>query len=137
MARIAKLQIRKLKDGRFIIEEPTELHNGERVQRTFTSRSKAELRLAELKRMRSNFGGSLTAMSSSRIAEASEAYKRLDASEFKVSLLAVVESFLASHKRRNKSISLEALFEQYIATKGTAHPKYIPTCGRRSTSSPP
>jgi len=125
MARIAKLQIRKLKDGRWIIEEPTELHNGVRVQSTFTSRSKAELRLAELKTMRSNFGGSLATMSSSRIAEASEAYKRLDTSELKVSLLAVVESYLADHGRRNKSISLESLFEQYIATKGTAHPKYI------------
>lgn len=45
VARIAKLQIRKLKDGRFIIEEP-------------------------LKAMKSNFGGSLATMSPARIADA-------------------------------------------------------------------
>jgi integrase len=125
MARIAKLQIRKLKNGRWIIEEPTELHDGERVQSTFASKPKAEKRLAELKAMKSNFGGSLATMSPPRIAEASEAYKKLDASKLKVSLLTVVESYLAEHGRRNQSISLEALFEQYLAIKEKAHPKYI------------
>ena len=124
MARTAKLKIRKLKDGRFIIEEPTELHNGKRHQSTFTSRSKAELRLAELRTMRANFGGSLSVMSSTRIADANEAYKRLSEAGIQISLLAAVDAYIAEHKKRSQSVSLEALFDQYIASKETAHPKY-------------
>ncbi len=113
MARIAKLKIRKLKDGRFMIEEPTELHNGKRVQKTFTSKARAELHLAKLKVMKANYGVTR------------DPYKLLDAAGFEVSLLTVVEEWIASKKQSNRSVSLEALFEEYITTKEKAHPKYL------------
>jgi integrase len=114
MARIAKLKIRKLKDGRFIIEEPTELHGGKRHQSTFSRKSDAELRLLEIKALKSNRGG------------AREAQQLLLEARLQVSLLTVVEQYIADHRRREQSIRLQTLFEQYIASKSeTAHPKYL------------
>src|SRR5271157_397750 len=113
MARIAKLKIRRLRNGRFIIEEPSELHGGKRHQSTFTRKADAELRLLELKALKSNRGG---------IREAQQML--LDAG-LQVSLLSVVEEYIAQHTARTKSISLEALFRLYIASKDTAHPKYL------------
>jgi hypothetical protein len=79
----------------------------------------------QYKALRANFGGLATTLDSNRIAEAVEAFKRLDASGLQESLPSVVDQFLANHDRRNQSISREVLFEQYITTKEKAHPKYI------------
>jgi integrase len=79
----------------------------------------AETAADQIKARQRNFGSTLEQLSPVRISEAAEAYKLLDASESKVSLLSVVRHHLHQEAKRSASLELSALFQQYVENKGT------------------
>lgn len=89
----------------------------------FTSRTEAKTECEKLKARKDNFGVSLTAMTTARIAEAAEAYNLLDG--INVSLLSAVRSFLDSHKQRTASVTFLALFNQFLEAKSDRNEKYL------------
>jgi integrase len=86
---------------------------GKRKRKFFTTEREAKAECETLKSRKDNFGVSLTAMTPARIAEAAEAYKRLEG--FPMSLLNAVEMALALHKERNSSLAFDELFDLYLA----------------------
>jgi integrase len=86
---------------------------GKRKRKFFTTEREAKAECETLKARKDNFGISLTAMTPARIAEAAEAYKRLEG--VPISLLSAVETALALHKERNSSLPFDELFDLYLA----------------------
>ena len=93
---------------------PSELSpTGKRQQLFFNLKKEAEVEAETLEARQDNFGVSLTAMTPARIAEASEAFKRLEGHP--ISLLDAVGMGLALHKDRTSSIPFVELFDLYLA----------------------
>jgi hypothetical protein len=91
---------------------PAELSpTGKRQQLFFDLKKEAEAETLEARR--DNFGISLTEMTPAHIAEAAEAYKRLEGHP--ISLLDAVAMALALHKDRNSSLPFGELFDLYLA----------------------
>ena len=93
---------------------PAELSStGKRQQLFFNLKKEAEAEAETLEARRENFGVSLTEMTPVRIAEAAEAFKRLEGHP--ISLLDAVGMALALHKDRNSSLPFGELFDLYLA----------------------
>jgi integrase len=93
---------------------PAELSpTGRRQQLFFDLKKEAEAEAETLEARQDNFGFSLTEMTPARIAEAAEAYKRLEG--YPISLLDAVGMALALHKDRTSSIPFGVLFDLYLA----------------------
>jgi integrase len=108
------------------VNVPDELSDtGKRRQLFYQTKKEAEGECERLKARRDNFGNSLSAMTPSRIAEASEAYKLLEQRHSQDSLLAIVRHYLAQRDLRTQSVSLGTLLEEYIATKSHRTKKYL------------
>jgi len=105
---------------------PEELsETGKRRQLFFETKSQAEGECERLKARKDNFGNSLSAITPARIAEASEAYKLLDQRYAGESLLAIVRQYLAQHDLRSQSVTLAALFDEYVAARSHRTKKYL------------
>jgi hypothetical protein len=92
---------------------PAELSpTGKRQQLFFDLKKGADAEAETLEARRDNFGVSLTAMTPARIAEASEAFKRLEGHP--ISLLDAVGMALALHKDRTSSVPFGELFDLYL-----------------------
>jgi integrase len=93
---------------------PAELSpTGKRQQLFFDLKKDAEAEAETLEARRDNFGVSLSEMTPARIAEAAEAFKRLEGQP--ISLLDAVGMALALHKDRNSSVPFGELFDLYLA----------------------
>jgi integrase len=120
MPRTSSLEPRKIasreKAGKasWCLNVPAELSpTGKRQQLFFDLKKDAQTEVETLEARRDNFGVSLTEMTPARIAEASEAYKRLEGQS--ISLLDAVGMALALHKDRNSSLPFGELFDLYLA----------------------
>jgi integrase len=120
MPRISSLEPHKVasreKAGKapWCLNVPAELSpTGKRQQLFFDLKKEAETEVETLEARRDNFGVSLTEMTPARIAEASEAYKRLEGHP--ISLLDAVGMALALHKDRTSSLPFGELFDLYLA----------------------
>jgi integrase len=120
MPRISSLEPRKVasreKDRKapWCLNVPAELSpTGKRQQLFFALKKDAETEAEALETRRDNFGISLTSMTPARIAEAAEAFKRLEG--LPLSLLDAVGMALALHKDRNSSLPFGELFDLYLA----------------------
>jgi integrase len=91
-----------------------------RQQLFFATKAEASFECERIKTRKANFGVSLNSMSPSRIAEAAEAYKLLDASNIK--LLDAARGFLEAHKQKSASIPFGELFDLYLAAKTLSKP---------------
>jgi integrase len=86
---------------------------GKRKRKFFGTEREAKAECETLKSRKDNFGISLTAMTPARIAEAAEAFKRLEGHP--MSLLDAVSIALALHNDRNSSLPFGELFDLYLA----------------------
>lgn len=86
---------------------------GKRKRKFFATEREAKVECETLKTRRDNFGVSLTAMTPARIAEAAEAFNRLEGHP--ISLSDAVGMALALHKDRTSSIPFGELFDLYLA----------------------
>jgi integrase len=90
---------------------------GKKQRLFFPTRKKAETAAEQIKTRKANFGNTLAALSPTRISEAAEAFKLLDASQNKVSLLSLVKHHLQAETKRNASLELSRLFQAFISAK--------------------
>jgi integrase len=125
MARQARLKAVYLKSrGSWAVNVPASLSDtGKRRQLFFPTKSDANVACEKLRTRKDNFGISLTAITPARIAEAGEALKLLE--PIGVSLLDAVRDYVAGYKRRNESISFEALFNLFLEAKADRNPAYL------------
>jgi integrase len=114
---------------------PVHLSSTGRKQRLFFRTLKeAETAAEQIKTRQRNFGSTLEQLSPVRISEAAEAFKLLDASENKVSLLSLVKHHLHQEAKRNASLELSSLFQQYVDVKGSTthhHRRKLLNCQAR------
>ena len=117
---------------------PKHLSSTGRKQRLFFRTLKeAETAAEQIKARQRNFGSTLEQLSPSRISEAAEAFKLLDASQSKVSLLSVVRYHLNQETKRNASLELEKLFQQYLSSRSNIthhHKRKLLNCQARFAS---
>jgi hypothetical protein len=103
--------------------------NGKRRRIGFNDRESALKVAAKYKSRLRKFGSSLANMDPVRLGEASEAYKLIDAHTEKThdecTLYGIVRQYIAQHQARNQSVTLDELFDQYLAAKAHLNPKYI------------
>jgi integrase len=105
------------------VDIPPYLSDTAKRQRKFFETEKvAKTECEALKARKANFGVSLSAMTPSRIAEASEAYKLLD--PLNIGLLDAVRSHVATIKARSASVPFSEAFDRFAALKQNKSPKY-------------
>jgi hypothetical protein len=123
----SEVKSRKARDlAAWCVNVPEELsETGKRRQLFFETKREAEGECERLKARRDNFGNSLSAITPARIAEAAEAYKLLDQRHAGDSLLAIIRQYLAQHDLRSQSVSLNTLFDEYVATRAHRTKKYL------------
>jgi len=105
----------------WMLSVPPDLsETGKRQQLFYTSQREAETVSEQLKTRKRNFGHSLAVMSPARMHEAAQAFSLLDASSCasSLSLVSAIRESIERHEKRLKSVSLEALFDSYLAAKG-------------------
>src|SRR5260370_32920222 len=101
---------KKVGKARWCLNVPAELSpTGTRQQLFFDLKKDAEAEAETLEARRDNFGVSLTEMTPARIAEAVEAFKRLEGHP--ISLLVAVWIALAFHNDRNISVQFEEVLD--------------------------
>jgi hypothetical protein len=92
---------------------------GNKQRLFFRTQKEAETLAEQIKARQRNFGSTLEQLSPARISEAAEAFKLLDQSESKVSLLSVVRHHLHQEAKRSASLELSSLFQQYVENRGS------------------
>jgi integrase len=132
MPRISKLKPTEVQSRKrrglaaWCVNVPEELSDtGTRRQLFFSTKRDAEAECERLKARKDNFGLSLSAMTPVRIAEASEAYKLLDERHAVDPLVVIVRQYLAQTDRRGQSVTLDALFDEYVAERSHRAEKYL------------
>jgi integrase len=98
---------------------------GKRQRLFFETERLAKVECEVLKARKENFGVSLTALTPSRIAEASEAFNLLHEASDTSGLLVIVREYLKAEKRRTASVSFARLFDQYIESRGHLTPPHL------------
>jgi integrase len=126
MARTASLEPYETnREGRkWCVDIPPHLSaTGKRQRNFFETKRKAKAECKRLEARKDNFGISLKALTPSKIAEAAEAFRLLSAHS--VGLLDAVNGFLTLHKERGASITFEALFGLFLASKADRSARYV------------
>ena len=108
--------------GQWVLNIPANLSKTGKRQRMFFKDRKDAIRAAHRVRERNQkFGISLSNLDPVRLGECSEAYRLLDSFKERVglnlSLLSCVREAVQRYEDENSSVSLQALFEEYLATR--------------------
>jgi len=106
-------------DNAYRVSVPPRLSStGKREQKSFKKKADALVFAEQVKARKDNFGILLSGqMSPAQVAEAAEALNLL--APINVSLLDAVREYLRVYEHRSQSVSLEQLFEQFIASRST------------------
>ena len=125
MAKRSSLEPRFLESrNAWVINVPAELSDtGKRRQLFYPTKMAASADVDALKARADNFGGSLTALTPRRIAEAAEAWKLLD--PHRIGLLDAVRGYLDDHKQRAASIPFAKLFDLFLEAKAGKSEPYL------------
>jgi len=99
-----------------------------RQQLFFASKAEASTVCEQLKARKDNFGSSLTALTSARIAEAAEAYNLLEGRN--ISLLTAVRAHLGIEDQRSVSIPFRELCTLYIESKRGRNGRHLASMRR-------
>lgn len=103
---------------RWILNVPSQFSETGKRQRLFYPDQEKALNAAlALRERREHFGVSLSSLSPVRLAEASEAYKLLDALEQPTSLLSVVREWIHHKERQTSSKTILETFGAYLESK--------------------
>jgi integrase len=125
MARTAilKPKFRANRASPWVVNVPPQLSaTGRRQELFFSSKLEANAECERLKARKDNFGLSLSAMTSARIAAAAEAYNLLD--PHGIDLLDAVRAHLGVIGQRSASVSFEAAFDRFAELKQNKSLKY-------------
>ena len=95
---------------------------GKRQQLFFSTKAEAQVDCEKLKTRKDNFGISLSAMTSARIATAAEAYNLLD--PYGIALLDAVRSHLELIEQKSESVTFETAFDEFAELKQAKSLKY-------------
>jgi len=100
----------------WVVNVPPELSStGRRQELFFSTKGEASVECEKLKARKDNFGITLAAMSTKRIADAAEAYKLLDS--LGIDLLDAVRSHIALIQARSESVSFGKAFDHFAQLK--------------------
>lgn len=111
----------------WVVNIPPSLSDtGKRRQLFYDTQREANAACESIRTRQANFGITLAQLSPERIAEAAEAYKLLDAwpSQYRLSLVGIVQQHLNALRTREQSITFGALFDLFIAAKQNRSPRY-------------
>ena len=100
----------------WVVNVPPELSpTGRRQELFFSTKAEASVECEKLKARKDNFGITLAAMSTRRIADAAEAYKLLD--PLGIDLLDAVRSHIALIQARSESVAFGEAFDHFAQLK--------------------
>src|SRR6516164_7380898 len=107
--------------GQWVLNIPANLSKTGKRQRMFFKDRKDAIRAAHRVRERNQkFGISLSNLDPVRLGECSEAYRLLDSFKertgLNLSLLSCVREAVQRHEDENSSVTLQQLFDEYLAT---------------------
>jgi integrase len=104
--------------GLWVLNIPLGLsETGKRTRRFFRDRKEAFRIAQQMREANEKYGTHLLRLTPAHLAEASECYRLLEVAGRPYSLLSIVRESLQRHEEENVSVSLQALFEEYLATR--------------------
>ena len=96
---------------------------GKRQQLFFATKIEAQGKCDQLQSTKTNFGTSMSLLSSIEITEAAKAYEMLR--PHKVGLLEAIREYLKIHEQRTASVTFLELCDKYLAAKSKRDPRHL------------